>query len=92
MQDVYRFAYVTISAAASTDTSSGIFSSRSGQLYRAIPLADREDKKNPLFNSYLESRAICTTPGNDSLFTRGWVLQEQLLYLLNFNLLFIIEN
>jgi len=80
MQDVYRFAYVTISAAASTGTSSGFFSSRSGQIYRAIPLAEREDKNNPLFNSYLEPRAIFTTPGNDSLFTRGWVLQEQLLY------------
>lgn len=80
MQDVYRFAYVTISAAASTSTTSGFFSSRSGQIYRAIPLAEREDKNNPLFNSYLESRAIFTTVANDSLFTRGWVLQEQLLY------------
>jgi len=79
MQDVYRCAAVTISAAISPDSSSGCFSSRSGQLYRSIPLADHGDKTNPLYDSYLEAQSLPPASIEEPLYTRGWVLQEQLL-------------
>lgn len=84
MQGVYRFASLTISAAHSTDSSSGCFRPRNGNITRCIPFADHEDKQSVLW-CYLQSDQPDFDPtiadaDKEPLYTRGWVLQEQLLY------------
>ncbi|KAH7378075.1 heterokaryon incompatibility protein-domain-containing protein [Cadophora sp. MPI-SDFR-AT-0126] len=83
MQNIYNFAHLTISAAHSTDSSSGCFRPRRGQLSRWIPYYC-EDKEIPSFEYCLVPRdpyhdPTTTDADKEPLYKRGWVLQEQLL-------------
>ena len=83
MQYVYSSALLTISAAHSTGSSSGIFHPRNALLSRTISLCPGGDKRNPLFSRYLvptDPDLSPNSPDIEPLYTRGWVLQEQVLY------------
>jgi hypothetical protein len=84
MQNVYRFASFTISAAHSNGSSSGCIQSRNGHLGRSIPFANQMDKAGTL-NWYLQPEQpdfdlSIADADKEPLYRRGWVLQEQLLY------------
>ena len=93
MGDIYRFADITISAMSSKDGVSGIFQKRNGLNIRLCPLNTSRDWSefyviSPVVGSLIQEEL----QERKSLYTRGWVLQEQLMLVLSSQILFYKAN